>query len=93
MIIKFYNYITILKILFINVNTGEHLLSFLYKKLYNICGFIQRNLYYIKGAFLLGYKENGLCFGIKNILKLVNLKYKAYIEKKDILKKIKKKKN
>lgn len=92
-LIRFKQYITILKILFINVETGEHLGLFLYKKFYNICGFIQRTLYYIKGAFILGYKTGGVFLGIKNILKWVNLKYKAYLEKKYILKKNKKKKN
>ena len=92
-LIRFKQYITILKILFINVETGEHLGLFLYKKFYNICGFIQRTLYYIKGAFILGYKTGGVFLGIKNILKWVSLKYKAYLEKKYILKKNKKKKN
>lgn len=92
-LIKFKKYVTILKILFINVETGESLGLFLYKKFYNICGIIQRTLYYIKGAFILGYKTGGVFLGIKNILKWVSLKYKAYLEKKYILKKNKKKKN
>ena len=89
--INFLKYITVLRILFINLETGEHILSFLYKKFYNICAIIQKNLYYIKGAFILGYnKNNNIFLGIKNIFKYINLKYKAYIERKKIIKNNKK---
>ncbi len=41
---------------------------------------------------MLGYKEGSIFLGIKNILKYINLKYKAYVEKKK-KKKTKKLKN
>lgn len=80
----------IFNILFRDLKTGYSIFDILYIKFYNICAWIQRNIYFIKGAFKLGYKEGGLILGLKKVLYYFKLKYKAYIEQ--LIYKINKKK-
>jgi hypothetical protein len=91
-IIYIKNIIKILNILFRDIETGNTIFDELYKKFYKLCGWIQRNNFFIKGAFDLGYKDGrNINKGIKSVLKLFKLKYYAYIEKKKMNEHIKKK--
>jgi hypothetical protein len=81
---------TILSIIFKNVETGETIFDNIYNVFYKFCGLIQRNCYFIKGAFILGYRESGFVNGLTKVFYLFTLKYKAGIEKLSFkLKKIK----
>ena len=72
--------ILIFNIFFRDLKTGNTIFDLFYIKFYIFCGWIQRNFFYIKGAFILGYREKGIFNGIKKIFYLFNLKYKAYLE-------------
>jgi hypothetical protein len=75
--------LNIINLLFRDIETGNTLLDQIYYKFYNICGKVQRNIFFIKGAFILGYKDNkNLKKGLNNVNKYIILKYKAYIEQK-----------
>jgi len=74
----------ILNIFFIllkNLDTGNTILVELYYKFYNICAWMQRNIYFIKGAFILKYNENkSIKEGLYSIKKYLILKYNSYLE-------------
>jgi hypothetical protein len=75
----------VINLLFRDVETGNTLLEQLYYKFYNICGKIQRNIFFIKGAFILGYKadnNNNIKKGLNSVKKYIILKYKVFIEQK-----------
>jgi hypothetical protein len=80
----------ILNLIFRDIETGHSLLEQLYYKLYNICGKFQRNIFFIKGAFILGYKdEKDIKKGFSSIKKYLELKFNVYkAEKKSIKQKI-----
>jgi len=71
----------IINILFKNIETGNTFIDEIYYNFYKLCGLIQRNIYYIKGAFNLGYKEKGIIGGINKIFILFKLKYYVFKEK------------
>jgi hypothetical protein len=73
-----YNFL--LKIIFKDLETGNTIFDNIYNIFFKICGLIQRNYYFIEGAFILGYKEQKIFGGLKNILYLFKLKYKVFIE-------------
>lgn len=85
----FYNLKLWFNVLFRDLKTGNTIFEILYLKFYKLCGWIQYNIYYTKGAFILGYKEQNILGGIKKILLYFNLKYKAYkeqhIENKNVI--------
>jgi len=77
----------ILNLIFRNIETGHTLLEQLYYTLYNICGKFQRNIFFIKGAFILGYKDNkDIKKGLNYIKKYLELKFKVYKSKKKSIK-------
>lgn len=67
-------------ILFRDLKTGNTIFDTIYLTFYKFCGWIQRNIYFIKGAFILGYRASGILGGLNKIIYLLNLKYKAFIE-------------
>ena len=79
----------LLKLIFRDIETGHTLLEQLYYKLYNICGKIQRNIFFIKGAFILGYNNNkDVKEGLNSVKKYIKLKFNVYKAKKRSLKQV-----
>ena len=83
-IFYYMNYIlNIFNLLLKNIDTGNTILEELYLKFYNICAWIQRNIYFIKGAFILKYNENkNIKEGLYSVKEYLGLKYNSYIELK-----------
>lgn len=69
-------------VLFRDLNTGLSIFDQLYIWFYKLCALTQRNLYFIHGAFILGYREKGLICGFNKVLHLFKLQYKAFMEQK-----------
>ena len=86
--------ISILTFFFKDLDTGNTLLDELYFKFYNMCAWMQRNIYFIKGAFILKYNENkNIKEGLYSVKEYLVLKYNSYLEIKKEKIKIKKSKN
>ena len=90
---KFFFYLKFLlnlfNLIFRDIETGHTLLEQLYYKLYNICGKIQRNIFFIKGAFILGYNNNkDINEGLNSVKKYFKLKFKVYKKEKKNIKQI-----
>ena len=76
-------YLKIINLLFKNLETGNTIFEELYLKFYKICGWIQRNLYFIKGAYMLKYNHNkNIKEGLYSIKEYLGLKYNSYLELK-----------
>ena len=71
----------IFNIFFKNLETGNTIFDELYLNFYNACAWIQRNIYFIKGAFMLKYNENkNIKEGLYSIKEYLVLKYNSYLE-------------
>jgi hypothetical protein len=78
---KIYKFLYIFNIFFKDIKTGENVLRNNYINFFMICGFIQRNLYYVKGAFILGYTQRKYFLdGFRSVLKLLLYKCKIFGE-------------
>lgn len=82
-----YNYLLyigkIMNLLFKNIETGETIGTQIYNKFYKICGKLQYNIYMLRGAFELGYKNNNeksIKKGIISMKNLLKLNYDLYIQ-------------
>ena len=79
----------LLNLIFRDIETGHTLLEQLYYKLYNMCGKIQRNIFFIKGAFMLGYNNNkDIKEGLNSVKKYFQLKFNVYKKEKKGFKQI-----
>jgi hypothetical protein len=75
--------IYILNLLFKDMETGYTIIEQLYYKFYNLCAIIQRNIFFIKGSFILGYNNNNsIKDGLNSVKTYILLKYNVYIEQK-----------
>jgi len=84
-------FVNIINFLFKDLNTGNTILDEIYYKFYNICAIIQRNFFFIKGSFILGYnKDKSIKKGLISMKDYFILKYKVYVEKNISLNKKKK---
>ncbi|MBK7183695.1 MAG: hypothetical protein IPH89_12570 [Bacteroidetes bacterium] len=83
---KIVNKLNIFLIFFKDIKTGEITINNVYFFFMSFCGFVQRNIYFIKGAFIIGYKQKGIVFGLKKVCEYFFYKYKK--NKNIIIKKI-----
>ena len=72
--------LNVLSFFFKDIKTGETLFEMIYINIYTLCSWIQNNMYYITGAFILGYQENGVTSGIWKVLTLLKYKFQVYIK-------------